>query len=330
MTDYASFTLQSIAGNHSDIHASLTTALATQTLALDGHQDLGLHTYTAGDVQLSAYQQSATDAVWIDYVVDTSRSSLEAGVLVSSLKALWNTPRRVLLSEWRSGPDKLSFPANSRKTLRSIRDDVVWWDYMSLPTHHFAGHRSPVVDPDAPEEDVRDMEAITADQIVTEFVKPVGSTNKNLRNVDGSVTPVVCEFGPPTTGRNAKDNYISTIVFVVEDQDIANNQFGGLGARLTNGLKFQVVDKDDNVLKVFNDNVPVKDMVDLANLCGSVPNFDDQVTGLDSYVIEWSMTEHTGGFLLALRPGDRFQVIVADDLTALTNFTCLLKGTLAL
>jgi len=208
--DYASFTLQALSGSHSDIHAALVSALDLQGLTMDAHEDVILTTYEAGTVRVSAYQQSLDDSslVWTDFVVDTSLSNVNADELTRDLKALWTTPARLLIEQWRSCPDRSGFPANARRTIRTVRDSTIWWDYMSAPAHHFAGHVPPTSDPDV-EPGVLDMEAITADQVVTEFLRPVGGGNKNIGTADGSVTPVVYEFGPPTTGKKAKDTYIA-------------------------------------------------------------------------------------------------------------------------
>lgn len=139
-------------------------------------------------------------------------------------------------------------------------------------------------------------------------------------NVNGSVTPVVFKVSPINT-TNQFD--ITRMQFLMQDNVVMDSsKFGGLTA-LTNGI---VVRKKDGFYQnLFN----LKSNSDFGQHCQSIRYEDKAPAGL----YEFSATkifagQENSGVTIRLDSAlsDELQIIVRDDLTGLSDFSCVAIG----
>jgi hypothetical protein len=147
-----------------------------------------------------------------------------------------------------------------------------------------------------------------------------GDTQHNLNTSGTGTTPTFAQW-QPDAGRHAQ---IVRVNIFMQNGTITAESFAGLG-ELGNGLGVRVVDEDDNVLIDYNDGVPITTHHQFVQLAG-VDSFRDTDVGNAEDVVAIRWTVERGGRKLWLRPGERFQFVISDDLTALTKFYVQIQG----
>ena len=111
--------------------------------------------------------------------------------------------------------------------------------------------------------------------------------------------------------------------FVMVDGGAGYGEFGGLGAALTNGLKFQVL-SGSTVLEDFGtDDVPIKTNEDFGALAG-VDNIIHPAAGDDSHPVRWTIAK--AGKPMLIEKDQIIRMIVNDDLSDLSKFRVMIQG----
>ena len=137
--------------------------------------------------------------------------------------------------------------------------------------------------------------------------------------VDASSAAVKFSYKVPT-GRVAR---IHRIMIVILDKPITPTNFGGISA-LTNGLKFDVINKD-GVSTVFDflDGVTIKRNADFGCLAG-VDVQIDAGGAADMLLVRWTISDV--GANCFLTEDQSFQITVQDDLTGLDSASVMIQG----
>lgn len=142
------------------------------------------------------------------------------------------------------------------------------------------------------------------------------SGNWNL-NQNGSVTPIIFKIQPPPSA----NFHITSISFsMTDDAPMDNSKFGSLTA-LTNGLVARRVDGSTATYFLITNNAGFYQFGYDVDYLAKVP------AGV--YALQARKNIRTiNGNVIALNgaTGDQFQVIVRDDLTALTEFAVQVHG----
>jgi hypothetical protein len=136
-------------------------------------------------------------------------------------------------------------------------------------------------------------------------------------NVDGSSTPVVYKYTAPHSIEVTRMNIL------VMDVGMGHNEFGGLGALLTNGLEIKAFNSSNVLLKDFTDGQNIKSNDDWALLAGVDVQLADSAQN-DLQPIRWTFEK--AGAKLLLESGDYIQIKVQDNLTDLTKFQAMVQG----
>ncbi|MCU7840858.1 MAG: hypothetical protein KZQ94_15950 [Candidatus Thiodiazotropha sp. (ex Troendleina suluensis)] len=148
--------------------------------------------------------------------------------------------------------------------------------------------------------------------------------------------------GDGTGTKNAVGNYTTETEFfiapglayqyglhrmIVSIQDASGSsaaEYGNIGSALTNGIKISVIDSSDNELLDLTDGLPIKTNAEWAAAC-----YDDTLNtwgqGNELFAIRWTFTKDSGDPLL-IKPGNRFSVVLNDDLTGLVSHKFFVRG----
>ena len=133
-------------------------------------------------------------------------------------------------------------------------------------------------------------------------------------NVNGSVTRQTFSIGTPNIV--TKDvHYRGLRINITDGVAMDDSKFGGITA-LTRGVTFRLVKNDGRRFNVAN----VKTNGDLG-LFFDNKQYDNRGSGGGQYSLEitWKIAQDDGT-VINIEPGDSVEVIVQDDLTALTSF----------
>lgn len=162
--------------------------------------------------------------------------------------------------------------------------------------------------------------ALRPGQHVFKFLR--NSSDSIEMNVNGSSSAVAFSWTVPS-GRSFE---FSRHCIVMIDGGIGYNEFGGLGATLTNGLKVEFKDASDAVLLDPLDGTTIKTNEDFGALAGT-DNLAQPGVGDDSFPIRWTSTRAVpGGAGMAMVSGEKLVVTVQDNLTGLTKFRWMIQG----
>lgn len=113
------------------------------------------------------------------------------------------------------------------------------------------------------------------------------------------------------------------IIGISDTAGMQAQEYGNLGAALTNGVEVEVRDSDDTVLLDLLDGLPVKTNAEWGRV-----NFDVSLKtwGAGNELITSRWTFEKAGQPLWLKPGDKFVVRLNDDMTGLLSHTFFLNG----
>lgn len=138
-------------------------------------------------------------------------------------------------------------------------------------------------------------------------------------NVDGSATPQIFES---RVGVNSNINIAVTEVRfnILDNAAMDDSLFGGITA-LTRGIVCRVVRADGTYRNFFN----AKSNGDMALLVDNTNYSTKAPSGSYSVSFQWKIKD-SNGVVVELNPGDAFQIIVQDNLTALISFNAVLIG----
>lgn len=170
--------------------------------------------------------------------------------------------------------------------------------------------------------DVTD-DTITVDTPL-DFAYPIGSfvtAGEINLNINGSSTPVI--YGLRNTEEAIGSAFdITKVIFTcLTDTAVDLSKFGDIVA-LTNGLVLRK--KDDDYMNVFN----VKTNGDLANIMDFEPqSATNPAQGQDGFISNMTFAgQEKIGVTIRLEPGEDIQIIIQDNLTALTSFSVIAEG----
>ncbi len=163
-------------------------------------------------------------------------------------------------------------------------------------------------------------EGIVCDRFLMKYLRLSGNGSKNL-GVDGSVTPQTFYYENDGVRGNA---HLSRSNIVITCTAPRPSRFGDLN-ELTNGIVVEIRDDNGFVRKQFNDGEGLKLNRDFAFFAGGDHVQYENFTGEDAVKITWAAQEHSG-FPIIIPSGYRFEVIVQDDLSSLTDFEWVLQG----
>lgn len=135
--------------------------------------------------------------------------------------------------------------------------------------------------------------------------------------VNGSLgSPVIFEYVAP------EPVLMSRINLQINDILPTADKFGGIAA-LTNGVLIQIRDTDDTTLIDFSDNIGIKANHDFVLLAGIDV---DIVSGGGVGLVAVRFTVSKAGNLLRLETGQKFVLVVRDNLTGLDSFEAMVQG----
>jgi hypothetical protein len=141
-------------------------------------------------------------------------------------------------------------------------------------------------------------------------------------DTDSDIVSSIFEYQVPA-GFNFK---FSRINITMLDGAMRPGQFGGLGAALTNGCLFQIVDVGGAEVLDFTDGVPITFNAEFALLAG-VDTIIAPAAGDDWLPIRFTVAK--AGAPMLLPPGFRIRWTNRDDVSGLTTFRMMVQGLLS-
>jgi hypothetical protein len=159
-------------------------------------------------------------------------------------------------------------------------------------------------------------EAVTPDVWASELLLDGATADMS---VNGSITAVSYKYTVPA----GKTFLLHRMNLVIIDGGAEAAGFGGLAA-LTNGVLLRVLDKDGAVKKVLNDGLPLKRHSHFGLLAGIDVSIDAQGSGDDTVLIRFTLEKAVAP--LRLTKGESIEVLIQDDLLAITEFYCMAQG----
>lgn len=165
---------------------------------------------------------------------------------------------------------------------------------------------------------LRKKKTFTADEFIYKYLRNGASPDCN---VDGSLTPQVFEYVVPA----GKHSWLYRINCEGHNGSITRDNFLGISA-LTNGLLFQVLDDQDNVLIDFTDGEGIKITTEFSALSGVDTQIDTRGGGEDGIAVRW--TFERAGEPIFMKAGYKFRMTVRDDLSGISQLRWMLQGIL--
>lgn len=154
------------------------------------------------------------------------------------------------------------------------------------------------------------------DQYGDERFELAGNPQVEL-NEDGSINPIDFLYAPQAQDKTL---HIDSVKFFGSNIDIIPGNFLGIDA-LTNGIRVDALDPNDNVVFDFTGGIPIKTTADFGFLTGDQMIWLDQETGpnkVDLWVGIWHLS--TANVVFELPPDFKIRVRVFDDITAIPMF----------
>lgn len=154
------------------------------------------------------------------------------------------------------------------------------------------------------------------------FLDTVGDgTGTKNANVDGSSTAVTFKYVP-----NARDRteLHRMIVHIEDAAPFSADEYGNLGAALTNGMLVQVrKQEDDSTVLDLCDAVPVKSNSQWSRMCYD-SSTDSYGAGNDNVKVRWTFSK--SGSPQYIQDDEYFCIVVQDDLTGLVEHYFMVQG----
>jgi hypothetical protein len=163
---------------------------------------------------------------------------------------------------------------------------------------------------------LKKKKTFTADEFIFKYLRNGGSPDCN---VDGSIASQVFEYVVPA-GKHAWLHRINT---EGHNGSITRDNFLGIAA-LTNGILFQVLDDQDNILIDFTDGEGIKITTEFSALSGVDTQIDTRGGGEDGIAIRWTFDR--AGEPIFMKEGYKFRLIVRDNLTGISQLRMMLQG----
>lgn len=160
---------------------------------------------------------------------------------------------------------------------------------------------------------------VPAAELLVSALSEAGAGENYDMNVDGSLAEVQFRYTVPA----GKVALIQCVRFVISDNGIQPDEFGGLGGPLTNGCLFHVHNPDDSHALEIVDALPIKTNMELARL----GELQERIggTATDTLQVCW-LPEESSGYVPILTEGMYLAFHVRDDLTGLFFFQAIVGG----
>jgi hypothetical protein len=157
-----------------------------------------------------------------------------------------------------------------------------------------------------------------------DFVFPAGAIVLNFTRemaVDGSVTPQVFQIGPIGVPLDLRIDVTKLVVSMVDNLEMDDSKFGGNGA-LTRGCVLRKRNGE------YDNEANWKKNRDIGIYAGRAPAYTDKAgSGAFGAYFEIRFAgQDNRGVTRRLEPGDVLEVLIQDDLTALTSFEMMAQG----
>jgi hypothetical protein len=165
------------------------------------------------------------------------------------------------------------------------------------------------------------IQTLTENQLVMALDTNGDGTGDISQNVDGSSTPVKFFRQPPSD----KKYKLKRMNVQAIDGNFNNAaQYGALGAALTNGIRIYV-ENDGGIIKEYTSDFKIKRNHDWSFLAG----IDSPVVGgagEDALLVRWTFERSFSNITLDGSKNERLVVEIQDNLTGLTDQTCVVQG----
>ncbi|MGI9489088.1 MAG: hypothetical protein ACR2RF_25025 [Geminicoccaceae bacterium] len=147
-----------------------------------------------------------------------------------------------------------------------------------------------------------------------------GTGTKNA-NVDGSSTAVTFRYNP---GSGDRTEIARMIVHIEDAAPFSADEYGNLGAALTNGVLVQIRKYEDNATVIdLCDGLPVKSNSQWSRMCYDMDT-DSFGAGNDHVKIRWTFAK--SGSPLYIQDDEYFCIVVQDNLTGLVEHYFMIQG----
>lgn len=136
-----------------------------------------------------------------------------------------------------------------------------------------------------------------------------------------SVTPEIFYIQPPSSQVYRIHRMIPSLV---DANGLIADEYGNLGAPLTNGIQVRIQD-DSGTLIDLTDTLPVQTNGDWAHLCHDV-NLFDWGSGNDHVTARWTFANSGTELRLIGANNERLEVVLNDDFTGLLEHEFRVEG----
>ena len=141
-------------------------------------------------------------------------------------------------------------------------------------------------------------------------------------NVDGSASATKFYISCPEDDELELHRAMITIY---DTKNMQPEEYGDLGSSLSAGWEMKVMSSDGTtVLGDLTGGVPIKTNANLAQVCYDVDIMNMLNTTNALLKARWTFTK--GGHPVFLKPGQRLEVIIDDDLTGLLSQRIMIQG----
>lgn len=163
-----------------------------------------------------------------------------------------------------------------------------------------------------------------SDRIISRYLDLNGD-GSGAKNANGDYSTVADIFyiQPPAT----QDYLLTRLIVSIEDtQGMQAEEYGNLGAALTNGITVRVQD-DSGTLVDLTDSAPVKTNAKWGALCYDV-DLKSWGAGDELILVRWTFSRSGRDVLLRGDRNERLEVVLNDNLTGLISHEFLVQGNL--
>ncbi len=142
------------------------------------------------------------------------------------------------------------------------------------------------------------------------------------KNAVGDYSSTMTHFGITDPNRHF---HINRMLVQIEDAGaFATNGYGAIAAGvITNGVKVQLVNENEELMVDFTDGVFIKSNNDWARACYDV-KLENWATGNGAIHVRW--TFRNAGYPIRVDKGHHFEVVLNDNFTALVSHYFMVEG----
>lgn len=162
------------------------------------------------------------------------------------------------------------------------------------------------------------------------FAYPVGApveSRSHHMTVDGSVTPVKFETYLPTGTIISQINVSRILMQCLTTDSVDLSKFGDIVGGLTRGLLLRIISTEFETANVWN--VKTNGEFALLSLDLNIQSAQNPNQGQNGFLVRYSWGgDDKHGMIYPVHIGDKIEIIVQDDLTALLDLDAVYEGNL--